>query len=138
MRSDGNVGGIELGANLAGEEVTSEGGAGDAFAEDKAVMYGGDGYVRGADVDYEGGGFAKSETVSGEGGQINIRSMQFPSECEVWRGEIEGDEDSRGADTRLGEVKCRDIKILECNFECLFSILWGVPCRLGHDEGVLI
>ena len=48
-------------AELLGEVVPCEGGAGDAFAKDEAVVDGSKRCGGGANVDYQGGGFAGRE-----------------------------------------------------------------------------
>lgn len=62
-QGDWGTGSGEEEAQLVGEEVAAQWGAGNAFFQDETVGDRGYGDVGGADVDYEGRGFAGGEAI---------------------------------------------------------------------------
>jgi len=116
-----------------GDEVPGEGGAGDAFAEDKAVVDRGDGDGGGTEVDYKGGGLAGCEA----GVERGFSTREDGGEIRERRNGREGMvEDLRGADTVAGEPEGRTAPVFHGDFDGFFAVFASVPAGLGHEEGV--
>lgn len=120
------MGGGEDEAELVGDVVAGEGGAGGAFSEDYAVVDGGDGCGGSADVDDQSGGFA-----GGKAGEKEV--------IQLGTGEEGGrDRSSRGENAASREPESWSAPILHGDFNWLFPAFTRVPAGFCHEQRVLL